>query len=133
MPSPKKLISLENLAAYTEHVEKVTTPMTYEQYQALPESEKNSGKNFYITNLNVAPTALNTLIFSLRGTLNAGETTITFSDPRITATSLFSFFYPNTEKGAEYTEFVRLSSSSFSLSFTAQAEDLDIAVLVFNV
>ena len=132
--TPTKLISLGNLETYTGYIEPKQVVLNYAQYLALPESEKNSGKTFYIPDLNVAPATLNSLIFTMRQTLTAGSTSLTFTNANLSENSLIEIFYPNTaDPDFNYTDFTQNSSTSFTLTFEAQSSDIQVVALVFNV
>ena len=133
MPDPVKLVSLANLGTFKGYVEEKAIELTAEQYAALPASQKAKDISYYITDAAVAPADLSTLIFSIKQTLTAGNTTLTFTDNRITANSLISIFYPNAQSEVTYTQFEQLANNSFRLTFDEQASDLVVAALVFNV
>ena len=76
--------------------------------------------------------ALGDFIFSLSGTLTAGQTSLTFTDSRLTANSILDFFYPG-ETNVNYTNFTQNSTTSFTLTFDARQSDLLVKIIVYNI
>ena len=130
-------INLENLGTYTtlanQTYEPQTITLTYAQYLALPEAEKNNGKTYFVPD---APDPgsgdLGSMIFALTGTLTAGQTTLTFTDSRLTANSMLDFFYPGVAD-VTFEDFTQNSSTSFTLTFAERPTDLVVKVLVYNL
>lgn len=133
MPSTPKLISLENLTTYNGYKEDKAVVLTSEQYEALTPEEKNNGKTYYVSDAGVPVTDLDQKIFTLRQTLSAGSTEMTFTDTRLSSNSLVEIFFPDTETDLNYTSFEQLSSTSFKLTFDAQENNVTVVALVFNV
>ena len=135
--TPTKLISLGNLTTYTtlanQTYEPQTVTLTYAQYQALTPAEKNNGKTYFVPD---APDPgsgdLGSMIFSLTGTLVAGQTSLTFTDDRLTANSMLDFFYPGVSD-VTFDTFTQNSATSFTLTFEERSSDLLVKVLVYNL
>ena len=127
----QKLISLGNLSTFKDHVEEKSVVLTAEQYAALTPAQKNADISYYVYDDNVVPTISNT-IFTLRQTLTAGSTTLTFTDVRLTADSLIQIFYPNSNTDIDYMNFEQLSATSFRLTFDAQESNVMVVALVIN-
>ena len=128
-----KLISLEGLATYNGFKEDKAITMTSAQYAALTPEEKNNGKTYYVTDAVGVSCDLAQYIFTLRQTLSAGSTEMTFSDARLSNNSLIEIFFPDTETDLNYNSFEQLSATSFKLTFDAQESDVSVVALVFNV
>ena len=133
MPNPVKLISLEGLSTYNGFKEDKAVVLTNAQYQALTPAEKNNGKTYYVTDAGVAVQDLSNYIFTLRQTLSAGSTSMTFTDIRLTSNSLVEVFFPDSAQDMNYTAFEQLSETSFQLTFDPQDSDVTVVALVFNV
>lgn len=131
MPNPVKLISLDGLSTFKNHVEEKSVELTAEQYAALTPEQKNADISYYVYDDDPVPTISNT-IFTLRQTLTVGNTTLTFTDSRLSADSLIQIFYPNSNTDIDYTNFEQLSATSFRLTFDAQESNVMVVALVIN-
>ena len=130
--SVTKLITLNNLDTYTDYIERKSVSLTQAEYDALPESQKLNGTTYYITDAEAAPSIISNLMFSLNGTLEAGETTITFTDDRISSTSKVLML---NKIGDEIVPPISESTEghSITLTYDPQTEDVVVCIVVFNV
>ena len=72
--------------------------------------------------------------FVLKGILDAGDTTLTFSDSRLTDTSVLDVYFDETHYDLKWNTFTEnVSPYGFSLTFDVQSEDVLVTVLVTNV
>ena len=72
--------------------------------------------------------------FVLKGWLYEGDTTLTFTDSRLTNTSVLEVFFDQNHYDLTWNTFTEdYSSTGFSLTFDAQSEDVLVTVLVTNV
>ena len=130
-----KLIDLENLSTYKGYsdtaYEPHATTISWAQYQALTPEQKSNGNTYYIPDAPTGLPDLGSMIFVLTGTLTAGQTSLTFTDSRLTNNSLLDFFYLDSD--VTFDSFTQNSATSFTLTFTAQASDLTVKVLVYNL
>lgn len=131
MPNIQKLISLDNLSTFKDHIEEKAVELTAAQYAALTPAQKNADISYYVYDDEPVPT-INNIIFTLRQTLTAGDTTLTFTDSRLSSNSLIQIFYPNTNMDIDYNTFEQLSATSFRLTFDAQESNLAVVALVIN-
>ena len=69
------------------------------------------------------------MTFGLEGTLQAGSTSITFTDSRITSTSVYDFY--STDENLICTSITQ-NGTSITLTFDSQVSDKDVRVLVHN-
>lgn len=131
---PLKIISLDNLSTYTgliaQNYEPKTVIISYDDYVALPEAQKLNGTIYFVPD---APSSggLGDSIFALSATLTAGQTSLTFTDSRLTANTILDFFYST--DGVSYETFTQNSATSFTLTFEAQASDLVVKVIAYNI
>lgn len=137
MPDPvnsvTKLITLGNLETYTSFVEPKGVEISYDDYLQIPAAERASdNKTYYINDYDAAPANIGDLIFTMRQTLEAGETSLTFTNAKLNNNSLIQVFYPNTTD-VSYTEFTQNSTTSFTLTFDEQESDILVVVLVINL
>ena len=131
-PSPS--INLDNMRTYTTNAdlryEPHTVTMSYADYQALPTSEKNNGKVYYIPD---APEGhFDDTIFSITETLKVGQTSLTFTDSRLTNDSVLDFVYPGITD-VTFETFTQNSSTSFTLTFAERNTDLTVKAVVYNI
>ncbi len=129
---PNKIITLDNLSTFKGHVEEKAVVLTAAQYDALTPEQKNADITYYITD-GVPVPMLNNLIFSIKQVLEQGETSLTFTDSRLSGDSIIQIFYPNSNTDIDYKTFEQLSSTSFRLTFDEQENDVTVAALIFNV
>ena len=129
---PITLIDLNGLETYTGYVERKSQVLTYQQYINLPTEQKNNGTSYYVPDAIQAPTILNDVIFSLTETLEAGSTTVTFTDNRLVSTSKVQVYC---EVGSDLLTPTASSEGthSLTLTFDAQSSDVDVCIVVFNV
>lgn len=72
--------------------------------------------------------------FVLKGILEAGDTTLTFSDSRLTDTSVLDVFFDEDHYDLTWNTFTEnINPYGFTLTFDAQSEDILVTVLVTNV
>ena len=72
--------------------------------------------------------------FTLKGWLFAGDTTLTFSDSRLTDTSVLDVYFDENHADLMWNTFTENTSPyGFSLTFDVQSEDILVTVLVTNV
>lgn len=130
-----KLIDLEGLSTYKGLSDQAHEPhaitISWNDYQALTPTEKNNGKTYYVVDAPTGLPDLGSMIFVLTGTLTAGQTSLTFTDSRLSANSLLDFFYIDSD--VTYDTFTQNSATSFTLTFESQATDLTVKVLVYNL
>lgn len=129
---PNKIITLDNLSTFKDRVEEKAVVLTAAQYDALTPEQKNADITYYITD-GVPVPMLNNLIFSIKQVLEQGETSLTFTDSRLSSDSIIQIFYPNSNTDIDYKTFEQLSSTSFRLTFDEQENDVTVAALIFNV
>ena len=138
MPSAlSPIINLDNLDDYKtlsdQAYEQKTVTISYTDYLALPTETKNNGTTYYVPD---APDPgsgdLGSMIFALTGTLIAGQTSLTFTDSRLSANSMLDFFYPGVAD-VTFENFTQNSSTSFTLTFNERPTDLVVKVLVYNL
>ena len=129
---PNKIITLDNLSTFKDRVEEKAVVLTAAQYDALTPEQKNADITYYITD-GVPVPMLNNMIFSIKQVLEQGETSLTFTDSRLSSDSIIQIFYPNSNTDIDYKTFEQLSSTSFRLTFDEQENDVTVAALIFNV
>lgn len=115
-----------------DNSEKKSISLTLAEYNALPESKKLDGTTYYITDAEAAPSIISDLMFSLNGTLEAGETIITFTDNRISSTSKVLML---NKIGDEIIPPISESTEghSITLTYDLQTKDVIVCIVVFNV